>query len=187
MKKTFALILTLALILSLAACANNTGGTGGGGNPPTNTAGNSAKGSNGAGNQSAALTPSITPADGFVKNESATKLTYNKQNGTDFASITVTIYPNLNETANDYATKSKKNMQGTTSDITNVKINGFDAAEFTNTSTSGGQKTRFDFIAKDGAIYSIGCMVISAGGDGAKLYDDNAAAFQSMLDSFTLK
>jgi len=186
MKKTFAIILALALILSLAACGNNTGSTGGG-NSPASTAGNSATGSNGAGNQGAALTPSITPADGFVKNESATKLTYNKQSGTDLASITVTVYSNLNETANDYAAKSKKNMQGTTSDITNVKINGFDAAEFTNTSTSGGQKVRYDFIAKDGAIYSIGCMVISSGGDGSKLYDDNAAAFQSMLDSFTLK
>ena len=194
MKKLLAMILALALAFSLAACGGGTNPTGGNSttNPPASTAGNSTADNNG-GNQGAAGLPSITPADGFVKNDASPWPVYNKTGDSAGSALSIVIssftlnstYPTLDA----YIPFVQDGLKGALKDMqfsatTDTTVNGMAASEFTYTSSM--QNGRQVYINQSGKVYIIQCMATDAMSNPSALWDANAADFQAMIDSFTL-
>ena len=192
-KQILAFALALVLTLSLAACGGNNP-TGGNGTPnlPASTAGNITP-DNSGGNQTSAGTPSITPADGFVKNDKAPWPTWNKTGASAGDSLSISIsyfefdstYPTLDAYipyVQDGLKKGMKDIQF--SDTANTTVNGMDAVEFTyNSSMQDGRQV---YVSRNGTVYIIMCMATGISSSPTALYDANTADFQTMIDSFTL-
>ena len=214
MKKVLVISLALAIMFTLAACGGTTGGnnnTNNATNPPS-TAGTSNNATqatvtpteplssqpipDSSGNPGAALTASITPADGFAKNDKdITKQTYNKiSSAGDMLTLTITTAPlgSSYQTIDDYIAYVQDGLKGGFADIQFSDtmfntVNGMTASTFTYTTSSPlSTKGQYEFIENSGVAYVIIFMATSPT-DAVQLLSDNESDFQSMLDSFTLQ
>ena len=145
-------------------------------------------------------TPSITPAEGFVKNDKDIyNLTYNKSDGGAGDTLTFIIMKDtlggLTPTVDAYIAKiqdalSQNSDNSVFSEVSDVKVNGYDAKEFTFSMSmySVTENGRYDLLVQNGVLYIISCLALNVvTNDAAKVYDANAADFQAMIDSFALK
>ena len=191
MKKIFAIALVLVLAISLlTACGGKGDGNNSGGstNPPVSQGGGESNGGENTNDGADVdLTPSFTPAQGWV-NQFGLMYTFTESDNS--ASSINVLYPigNLDDVL--YTTIVKcaefnlnvlKGQAETTTftEVTAIKVNGLDAAEFSGTRADGA-KFKYIYVTKNMQIYNIQVM-------SEKHYDERSTDFQAMLDTFELK
>jgi len=168
MKKLFAL--ALALALSLSACGGKAGNV-----------------SSDTGSAGVALTPSITPADGWT--QYLTTGVFYMYTDSDGNIATFAVYPldsldsSTFPTISDYGNFMLNALKGQDTDVSftdlsQTSVNGMDASEFTVT-LADGSTAMYIYVVKDSQVFNIQCsMEISS--------DKVTGDIQAMLNSFTL-
>ena len=184
MKKFLVLALAFVLALTLVACGGKSDPADGAASTADDTSTSSPVESPEA---IAELTPSITPAAGWEKDEASVNLRYKNSEGALMEFSTDTM-PADAATADEYVAftqdKFKQSFADATfSATTKSQVGGMDAVEFGFTTVVSSMELHFRivYICKDGSAYTITCSAPGAAFDGAQ------ADFQSMIDSYTLQ